>query len=196
MRLLSIIIFLACPFRFISADVNDADRAFLIQALPVPNPSLVLLTTYRPNPSLVNLINKQIAAIHGISQTTKKGDVTLLIPFLDYTTSPGEAIFSIAPTVTEDLQKTKENWPAFNTILKNPHAKDELKAYALDKANPLDNRLASWLVLRYVDKGTFQDVSKSIDAEIRHSKLQIRNYASRIESGHAWFEGIPRPEIR
>ena len=161
--------------------------------LPVLHPSAVLLA-HQQDISSVTVINKQIVAILRIAKSPQKGDVTLLIPFLDYTTSPIDAIFSIAPTLTEDLQKTKENWPAFAAILNNPYAKDELKAYVLDNTHLLDTRLAAWLILRYVDKEAFADIAKSIDSELMHANPQVRNYASGIENGTVRFEGIPYTE--
>jgi len=170
------------------ADQNDTERSFLRQTLPLPH-EMAILVDKSPSASF-DLVSKQLKAISKISNSPEKEDILLLIPYLNYTMSPKDVIFLDPPTIEEDLQKTRRTWPVFSAIVDNPFARDELKAYILNNRNPLNIRITSLLVLRYVDRKLAVTLLESLDSQLARFKPEVQNYASAIKSGQARFRGI------
>jgi hypothetical protein len=179
------------------ADTVEDGRAFLTHTPPLLyEPEILAMRPDAPQYKLseIQLIHKQLEAIRTLSQEKKTGNVTLMIPFLGYTDRPDSVMFLIAPTVKENVQETRTNWPVFSTILDEPNAKHELETYITNQANPLDTRLAAWIALRYLDKDKFNEISRSINLEVKNAPIAVRNYVAAIEGGQMRFRGIEYPE--
>jgi len=70
-------------------------------------------------------------------------------------------------------------------------ARDQLQQYIINRQNPLNYRLTSFLVLRYVDKASFQNLEHSLDAEFINNDSAVREYLKHIEDGSEQFWGVP-----
>jgi hypothetical protein len=173
---------------FASAQTLDNSRDVIKSLAPLKNPIGVLL--WKLDPQSVNIANRQLQAIFALANNHAVGDVTLLIPYLNYPSSPVEAIAVGPPTKTEDVNRTKRIWPTFAAILNNPYAARELTLFALNKTNPLDMRLTAWIVLRYVSIGDFQDFAKNMSNEFATASPKIRNDVALIAKGRVRFMGM------
>jgi hypothetical protein len=141
---------------------------------------------------ITNLYQQQLDAITTISNDKDISCTSVLIPYLNYAVSPAAFIHGRHPmTSTEDIDITKNVWPAFRAILQMKDAGEQLRQYITNKQNSPNYRLAAFLVLRYVAKTDFQSLEHSLDSEFINSSPGVKEYLKHIEGGSEQFWGVP-----
>lgn len=142
--------------------------------------------------AVMDLYDKQMAAILILAKSNNPGMATVLIPYLDYpakrTPVPGVSLG--ARRSSKSLEQMRAEWPCFSTLLDIPNSSETLANYALDVRNPVDFRIATFHVLGFLDKAKFQGVSQVFDKEFADSDLQLKQYLKGIEEGKVEFEGV------
>jgi hypothetical protein len=170
----------------------SSPRDFLSESVPVANEA-VLIGTNANSPlakSLgIDLIHQQLEAIFELSGQVKTGDVSILVPFLDYTDKPF-ALVSIGPVKSEDIQTTLSTWPVLHLLATYPNSADELKDYVSNKRLPLNRRLMAWLALRYINQDEFNKVGRSLQSEKMNLPEKVQNYMEKIAVGSVQFPGV------
>jgi hypothetical protein len=139
---------------------------------------------------LRTVYNNQLSAIAVIGKYKTKKQVINLIPFLDYV-SNGAYLAIVSPYgPAPSVSTLRDAWPAYAVIVDLPDAATSLKQYCLDKRNPLNSRVAVFLVLRDVDKDSFASVSPVIDTEPANRNPKVKAYVKSIEDGSTFFWGV------
>jgi hypothetical protein len=173
------------------AEFNSAKDAldFLEITRPIPAGAFVAVHN---SPDLLKLYDNQLKAVLFIENVNAIQGARVLIPYLNYPVNYAVMIAGPNPMLkSENLADTKQSWPVFAAILQMQDASTELQKYCLDKKNPLNYRLAAFLVLRYEDERAFHDVEHTFDVEIINSAPSIKKYLKRVENGSAYFWGVP-----
>jgi hypothetical protein len=134
------------------------------------------------------LYSSQLNAIAIIGRSKIKGQVLYLIPYLDYVSNASYCVSG--PQFMGDISETRDAWPTFSAILDAPDASSALQHYCLNKHNPAKLRLSSFLVLRYVDKDAFKQISHTLNADFDGSPSNTKVYIKHIEDGTYMFWGV------
>ena len=127
--------------------------------------------------------NSQLQAIKVIGEHKLSNQVFNLIPYLDYTSNQQNVV--LGSPWTPSPKFIRKAWPTYAAILELPDSASSLKQYCLNKHNPINYRIAAFLVLRDVDKSTFMSVSQDFDAEVQTSNPSVKDYIKTIENGSA-----------
>lgn len=140
------------------------------------------------------LFNRQSLAIATLKSSNSPYDPTILIPYLGYATDLSAYFGPFKPMLEkfskEDIAKTRAAWPAFDALLAAPNSSPALAAYCTDKANPRNLRITSFLVLRYVDRRKFDEISDALKEEFRDSEQPLKTYLDGVITGDARFMGV------
>ncbi|MDR0532539.1 MAG: hypothetical protein LBH01_01135 [Verrucomicrobiales bacterium] len=170
-------------------DTIDDAVNYLKSSAPMLHPRIQLgLTDESKRQAARSLFNKQVEALTLLKQSKNTSLIPLLIPFLDYCVSPvplngGQAGPS---SFTFTLEELCDALPALAAIVNKPGANEALAEYAKNTKNPLDYRMASFHVLRYLDRKRFDEVAGVLNKEFANKKQFLRNYLKSI-----WKEGRP-----
>ena len=115
--------------------------------------------------SAEKLFRSQLQAIHDLDKSTDPAAIGALIPYLGYTSYDSFTFASLHEGAHPKIADISETYPAFEAIISNPAAGDELQSYVLNSDHPVKYRLAAVHVLRYVDKDRFQTAAKKLKQE-------------------------------
>jgi hypothetical protein len=140
------------------------------------------------------LFDSQMRALSNLRGNKDPAIIPLLIPYLDYSTYSRSPYDIFDPFLGQppplDFNTLCDHFPAFAAIVGTPGAAAVLADYAMNPKNPLDLRVASYQVLRYLDKDKFDLVSKDFDKEYAGSNREIKVFLDAAETGDAPFKGI------
>jgi hypothetical protein len=149
-----------------------------------------------PDPTMRNLATKlynlQIDAMGVLGKAKVANAAAVLIPYLDYKSRDCSDLIRPMPIgYTEDIKITRHHWPAFSALLDTPGSSQVLMTYALDTRNPIDYRIASFHVLRYLDQNKFNSVAKVFDQEFADARPHVKRIFQNIENGRSTYSGLP-----
>jgi len=177
-----------------SETIENAVR-FLSTSKPMIDPQIDterLDISVEARKSAQELLAIQMKALDELRGSKNTEVVNILIPYLHYS-------IDLTPPYmhSSDLKKPKpeladliKKWPAFAVILNIPNSAIPLKEYCLNPKNPIDRRLATFLVLRYIDSDKFQSVATILDHEFSNAGPQFKLYLKGIENGNTQFMGV------
>lgn len=140
------------------------------------------------------LFNGQLQAIRILKNNALVSAVPILIPYLNYTID-GKPIYMRQTSVAEPaytIERLRKECPAFDAILTTPGSSTALQEYASNQDNPLDCRVASVVVLRYIDKIAFESAFEFLakDKMLKAAGPKTKYYLETVKSGKAMFVGI------
>ncbi len=172
---------------------KDAE-AILTKTTPFTNPPFIVDTDPARRAKKLALFNNQLLALATLKSSKAAYDPKVVIPYLPYTSDisvydASTALKSLGSK--ENIAESGITWPAFGALLANPKSAPALAAYCINKANPLNLRIASFLVLRYVDRQKFNSVSEIMKREFQNCDPCIQPYLNGIIAGTTRFGVAP-----
>jgi len=158
---------------------------------------LVAIGLTDPKQKRINeqLYDEQIESIKILGRGKSPAYVLILIPFLDYPIRGFSYTRLFAYPKKEDINQTRNNWPAFSALLSIPGSSQVLMDYSLNEQNDLRYRMATLNVLRYLDINKFSAVKNSLNKELVHLRPDTKIYLNAIESGNHSFNGLYHGKI-
>ena len=134
---------------------------------------------------MAELYRRQIDAIDFVKSVKNAQFTAVLIPYLNYSrVSPGMVVGLTMGNVTEKY--ALDMWPAYAAILQMKDAADELEKYTVNRENPINYRLATFLILKRVNEDRFRMVASLLDVEFKGQKT-VSTYLTYIESGTVFW---------
>ena len=187
-----------CSFSvFAQGEQIDAAIRFLAENKPFLYPHIELgRTDLEQRASAEKLIAAQLKALSQLKGCKETSAVSLLIPYLNYTTGvlpPSRLSLHVNPSLpptNPTIQQLSENWPAFGIIFNIKGSDKVLVTYIDNRRIPIDYRLAAVVILRYMSEEEFGKCCGILSEEVKNAGPVAQAYLQAARAGKVAFDGI------
>lgn len=180
---------------FVVANPDDEAIQLLSTSRPMHDPALEIgFADVGRSESAKKLFESQMNALSQLKGKVSSTSIPLLVTYLNYSTTIATHLPKhLEPPnsrPTADVQTLSVQWPAFAAIVSTPRSDEALVKYLTNDKNPLDERVAAFQVLRYINIERFHDVSTDfVNGIVTHNPARKR-YLDAVVDGTCPFEGI------
>jgi hypothetical protein len=140
------------------------------------------------------LFNQELQALSVLMAQKVQIKPSILIRYLGYTSDGGYMLTGPPLNIKKEdlLAVTRKVWPFFSALLDCPGAGAALEAYSLNSANPIDNRIAGVVVLRYINPDRFHAVcqNEQLNNEISRQSAPYHDYFKAVVTGKIPLWGV------
>jgi len=184
----------AVIFQFLFLKVSHADTApdavdIIVNTKPMYCPGIEIGNPDKDKKNAAEqLFKKQISALIKLNGVNEPSLIPMLVPYLNYNVNIYYSSISERrnPQIP-DFKTLCAEWPAFAVIANMKSSSEALVKYIKQSQNLLENRVAAFNILRYVNEQKFKEIAPEVEVGLSGDNLRI---VKGIVNG-APFDGIP-----